>query len=366
MTALPRREFIISCASAAAALALPGAARGATGEPGQYYERLARGRVRCQLCPNRCVLADGERGACRARINCGGSLRTLAHANPAILRVDPVEKWPLYHFRPGSRLLALGTGGCNLSCTYCQNWQLSQRRPDSLQSFNLPPTRAPEKCEKYGVSGVGFAYTEPVTAIEYSLAVAAQAREAGLTAVAGTALVCEPGPARDLGRGFDALAVTLKAGSESTHRTLTGMPLSPVLRNLELVRGRGAWLEVVTLVVPTINDSDHEIRTIARFVAQHLGRDVPLHLDRFFPEYKLRNLPFTPLSTLVRAREIALAEGLRFAYIGNAPGHAGQNTLCPVCGTRLHLRIGTDLLENKLGSSGVCQDCGQEIAGVWV
>jgi len=365
MTPLPRREFLRSCAAAALSLALPGAARAARGSQDRYSERFASGRVRCLVCPYRCLLGEGQRGHCRALINRQGHLINTAFGNPAIMRLDPIEKWPLYHFRPGTRLLALGTGGCNLSCGYCQNWQLSQRRPESLKTFDLPPAQVVQRVRKYEANGIGFAYTEPVTALEYSLKVAEQARAAGMPSVAGTALLCEPGPARDLARAFDALAVTLKAGSDTVHEQLTNLPLKLVLRNLEAVRSR-AWLEVVTLVVPTINDSDAELRAIARFVARNLGTDVPLHLDRFFPDYKLRSLPPTPLKTLVRARAIAHSEGLQFAYIGNAPGHAGQNTICPSCETRLHLRIGTDLLENKLPSSGVCPSCDRRISGVWV
>jgi pyruvate formate lyase activating enzyme len=336
------------------------------GGPAEYWERLSGRRVRCTLCPLRHALGRGERGPCRVRENHDGVLRTHAWENPAILKVDPVEKLPATHFRPATRSLTIATGGCNLHCLYCQNWQQSQSRPEDLRTVDLPAVEAVRRAlEKKEIDTVAFSYTEPMMAFEYVRDIAARARAKGLRTIMATGGYVNEKPLLQMCRHLDAITVGLKAFTDESFRKLTERSLPPLLETIRTIRKKtDVWLELTNLVVPTYNDERAMITTMCRWIVKELGPDVPLHFGRFVPRFRLSNLPQTPLRSLTEAREIALAEGIRHAYVSNVAPHEGNNTTCPECGRVLIRRIGFKVLRNDL-EDGRCPRCRREVAGRW-
>lgn len=330
-----------------------------------YYERLAGGRIRCGVCPHHCVLADGERGLCRARRNVGGRHVNTAYNNPCLLNVDPIEKLPLNHFRPGSRTMTIAVGGCNLRCLYCQNWQHSQTSPTELETFPLSAADAVRTARRHQVDTIGFSYTEPVAFLEYATEVAAAARRARLRVVVATAGYVEPEPLLKLAAHVDAFAITLKAFDNEGYERLAGVRLAPVLRTIEQIRAKTrCWLEIVNLIVPTFNDDVESIGCMANWVREHAGEDTPLHFERFVPLYQLANLPRTSVPTLEAACRAARAAGLRYVYTSNIAPHEATNTFCAACGERVIQRLGFKILEDRL-RRGVCPQCRQRLPGVW-
>ena len=319
--------------------------------------------VQCNLCPHRCIIADGERGTCRVRENRGGRLYSMVYGNPCAVHIDPIEKKPFYHFLPTISTLSLATAGCNLRCLYCQNWSLSQVPPEKTQNVNLPPEKVIHYAGHYKVPVVAYTYSEPIIFYEYMLETARQAREAGLRNVVISAGFINPDPLRELCAAVDAIKIDLKGYDEDFYREVCEGELGPVLEALRIIYESGVHLEIVNLVVPTLNDSLDQLRTLSHWVARDLSPDIPLHFSRFQPQYKLTNLPPTPVERLERAREVAMEEGVRFVYIGNVPGHPGNNTYCPACGEVVIARQGFTVTEYHL-QDGVCA-CGEPIPGVW-
>lgn len=289
---------------------------------------------------------------------------THAYGNPCIISVDPVEKLPLCHFLPGERTLSLAVAGCNLRCLYCQNWQQSQARPEDLRSFSLPPQEAVRGAQGKGLPIIAYTYTEPVAFSEYMLDVARLAKQAGLRNVCATAAFINPEPLRELCQVIDAFAVALKGFDDTFYERVVGAPLGPVLKALETLREEGVWFEVVNLVIPTFNDDLKKVRAMCAWIRTHLGAETPVHFGRFVPEYKLKNLPRTPVPTLERCREVALEEGLRYVYLFNVAPHEASHTYCPSCRTKLVERLGFQVLQNRL-SQGRCPRCRAPIPGVW-
>jgi pyruvate formate lyase activating enzyme len=320
--------------------------------------------VQCNLCPHRCVIADGERGDCRVRENRGGRLYSMVYGNPCAVHVDPIEKKPFYHYLPTAAAFSLATAGCNLRCLYCQNWTISQVSPEQTDNADLPPEAVVRYAQQYEAPVIAYTYSEPTIFYEYMLATAQLAREAGLRNVVISAGFINPDPLRELCAAVDAIKIDLKGYDEDFYREVCGGELGPVLEAIRVVCESGIHLEVVNLVVPTLNDSLDQLRALSRWLAQDLSPDVPLHFSRFHPQYKLTNLPPTPVETLERAREIALEEGVRFVYVGNVPAHAGNHTYCPVCGETLIVRQGFAVVEYHL-DGGSCPTCGEPIPGVW-
>ncbi|MGQ9714982.1 MAG: AmmeMemoRadiSam system radical SAM enzyme [Anaerolineae bacterium] len=320
--------------------------------------------VRCTLCPRECIISEGARGECGVRENRGGRLHTVVYGRACALNNDPIEKKPFFHFLPGSYALSLATAGCNLHCLYCQNWSISQVRPEEVQNLDLMPEDLVAYAARLGSKSIAYTYTEPVVFLEYVLGTARLARERGLRNVVISAGYIQEGPLRTLCRHVDAIKIDLKAITEEFYRKVCDATLAPVLRALQVIRESGTHLEIVHLVVPTLNDSPEEFHRLARWVVEELGPDVPLHFSRFYPMYRLTNLPPTPVETLERARSIALDEGVKFAYIGNVPGHAGENTYCPRCGLLLIQRLGYAIQKFRL-EEGRCPQCGEAIPGVW-
>jgi pyruvate formate lyase activating enzyme len=320
--------------------------------------------VQCSLCPHRCIIRDGERGTCRVRENRGGRLYSMVYGNPCAVHVDPIEKKPFYHFLPTASAFSLATAGCNLRCLYCQNWDISQVTPEETENIDLPPEAVVAGAQQYQAPVIAYTYSEPTVFYEYMLATARQARQAGLYSVVVSAGFISPEPLQELCGAVDAIKIDLKGYDEEFYRKVCSAELGPVLRAIQTIYATGVHLEIVNLVVPTLNDNLEQLRGLARWVARELSPDVPLHFSRFYPQYKLNNLPPTPVETVVQARQTALEEGVRFAYVGNVPGHPGDNTYCPACGRPIIVRQGFAVTEYHL-KGGTCAYCGAAIPGVW-
>jgi pyruvate formate lyase activating enzyme len=320
--------------------------------------------VRCTLCPHACIIADGQRGLCRVRENHQGRLYSIAYGNPCTVHVDPIEKKPFYHFLPTALAYSLATAGCNLRCLYCQNWSISQVGPEQTENVDLPPEAVVRNARTSNAPVIAYTYSEPTVFFDYVMAIARLGRQAGLRNAVVSSGFINPEPLRELCRTADAIKIDLKGYDEEFYRKICSAELKPVLRAIETIHEMGVHLEIVNLVVPTLNDNLDQLRALSRWVAQVLDPDVPLHFTRFYPQYKLDNLPPTPVETLERARQIAMEEGLRFAYIGNVPGHPGDNTYCPVCSRPVIVRQGFSVAEYHL-ANGACAYCGTTIPGVW-
>ena len=298
------------------------------------------------------------------RENRGGTYYTLVHARPCTTHVDPVEKKPFFHFLPGTLAFSLSTAGCNVNCKFCQNWQISQVRPEQTRSIYLPPRDLARAAAASGSPSIAYTYGEPVVYYEYVFDSAETGRRAGLRNIVITGGYIAKEPLQNLCGRVDAIKVDLKAFREEYYRDIVSGELRPVLDTLVAIRTSGTWLEIVYLVVPTLNDGDDELTGVCRWVRAELGPDVPLHFTRFHPEYMLTNLPPTPVSTLERAAAIGRAEGLHYVYVGNVPGHEGENTYCPGCGEIVIERRGFFVEKNRL-RDGRCGACRRPIPGVW-
>jgi len=380
-----RRQFLKTCALGTCALCLPAVAQGAEPRPpapqlggvfylkeASYYEKLENLRVRCTLCPNLCEVGDQERGYCGVRENRGGKYYTLVYGNPCSGYdgglPDPVEKKPLFHFLPGTRAYSIATAGCNVECKFCQNWSISQRRPEQTRNFDMPPARVAANAAKYRCRSVAFTYSEPVVFYEYMRDTAVAARKRGVRSLMISNGYIEPKPMRELCGHLSAVKIDLKAFTEAFYKQMVNGKLKPVLDTLELLKAEKMWFEIVYLVIPTHNDDLGDIEKMANWIRRRLGPDVPVHFTRFHPTYKLRNLPPTPVSTVEAARTISLKQGLHYVYVGNVPhgrdGHPGESTYCHHCGRRVVHRIGYLVREVKI-EAGKCSFCGTPIPGVW-
>lgn len=320
--------------------------------------------VQCDLCPKACRIAPGQSGECRIRVNLDGTLCATTYGHPCAVHVDPVEKKPLFHFLPGTPILSLATVGCNLHCKNCQNWEISQADPEETPAYGLLPEQLPDLARQYACASVAYTYTEPLVYYEYTLDCCRVVRRAGMRNAVVTAGYLNREPLRELYAWVDAANVDLKAYSDSFYRDICGASLVPVLDGLVLARQMGVWLEVTNLVLPTLNDSDRDFADLCRWMKANLGGDTPLHFSAFHPDYRLRNLPPTPTATLERARQVALAEGLAFVYVGNVSTRDGGNTFCPRCGELLLSRRGLTVVQNRL-AAGRCPVCRTQVPGVW-
>ena len=330
-----------------------------------YYEKLAEGEVKCKLCPKECKVGDKERGWCGVRENSKGTYYTMAHSNPCSVHIDPIEKKPLFHYLPASLAFSISTAGCNLNCKYCQNWQISQRRPEQTNNVYFPPDEVIFRAKKFGCQSIVYTYAEPVVFYEYMLDTSIAAHKSGVRAVVVSAGYIQTEPLKRLCETVDAIKIDLKAYSDKFYKEICSGTLQPVLDTLKTLKESGVWYEIVDLVVPTLNDTEDEFKNLARWVVDNLGVDVPLHFSRFYPSYQLKNLPPTPMETLEQARYIAMDEGLHYVYLGNVrPDHEGGNTYCPKCKSLVIQRKGLFVVQNNL-IDGKCPKCGHEIPGVW-
>jgi pyruvate formate lyase activating enzyme len=320
--------------------------------------------VQCELCPRECVIGPGQSGDCRIRVNMDGKLVAVTYGYPCSVHVDPVEKKPVYHFLPGTPTFSLATAGCNLHCKNCQNWEISQQPPEAVAATWLPPDEVVRLAIDSGCASISYTYTDPVVFYEYVLDTSIRAREAGLRNILVTAGYIHEKPARELFRFTDVARVDLKALSESFYRDICEATLKPVLDTLALAREMGLHVELVHLIIPTLNDREEDLHALCRWTHDHLGPDTPLHFSRFHPQYRLSHLPPTPAETMNRARAIAEEVGMRYVYLGNILNDEAANTRCPGCRDAIIRRRGFDVLENRL-REGRCPRCGKEIPGVW-
>jgi len=330
----------------------------------RFYEKLPYKKIKCKLCPRECVIDDRERGYCGVRENRGGTYYTLVHSRVVAAHVDPIEKKPLFHFLPGTLAFSIATAGCNVNCKMCQNWDISQIRPEQVRSTYAPPEKVAALAREYQCASIAYTYSEPVIFYEYMMDTAAAGHEQGVKSVVITGGYIAAEPLKKLCASVDAIKVDLKAFSEKFYKEVVNGELKPVLDALVTLRKQGMWSEIVYLVVPTLNDSEAEFKGLARWVKSDLGLDVPVHFTRFHPEYLLKNLPPTPLETLERAKAIADAEGLHYVYVGNVPGHPAENTYCPKCHKVVVERVGYTVAGVHI-HKGKCKYCQQPIAGVW-
>ncbi len=362
---MSRRRFLRNATLASAILALPGSLSSSPNiHRADYYEPMEGNRVRCLLCPRKCIINDGKTGYCGVRENSEGVLYSLSYGHPCSIHADPVEKKPFFHVLPGTYSLSISTVGCNMECKFCQNWQISQSSPDMVETSYTPPERIVTSAGKNNLPSITYTYGEPVVFIEYARDISRIASAHGLKSFVVTNGYYNSIPFGDLCKVTDAIKIDLKAFTDSYYRKICGGTLKPVLDNIVRAREEGVWLEIVYLMVPTLNDSPDEIRKMARWIIENVGDEVPLHFSRFFPQYKLKNLPPTPLSSLETAYRICRQEGIKFVYIGNVPGGGKESTFCPSCGGLVIERKGYRVKSiNMKGES--CSECGEAVPGIW-
>lgn len=332
-------------------------------EEALHYKKLKNGVVQCSLCPWFCVLKNEQRGNCKVRLNRGGKLYTLVYGNPCSANVDPIEKKPLFHFLPGSNVYSVGTAGCNLKCKFCQNWTLSQSNPEDIASKDLSPAKVVENALKTKCKSIAYTYTEPTIFYEYVFDTAKIAKRKGLKNVMVTNGYINPEPIKQLYPLIDAVNVDLKGFTDNFYTDIVGAKLKPVLETLKLIQKQGTFIEITNLLIPGLNDNVGSIKKMCDWIVKNLGKDVPLHFSRFFPDYQLQHIPPTHEQKMYNAREIALKKGMQFVYIGNMIVDVEDDTFCTKCGKVVIERDRFNVVHSKL-KEGKC-DCGNEIPGVW-
>lgn len=332
--------------------------------PAHYWHRLDDGRIQCDLCPRDCKLHEGQRGACFVRGRVNNTVVLTTYGRSSGFCIDPIEKKPLYHFYPGSSVLSFGTAGCNLACKFCQNWDISKSRDMDRLMDQATPQAIAQAAQAYGCKSVAFTYNDPVIFAEYAMDVADACHAYGIKTVAVTAGYMHDQPRRDFYAKMDAANVDLKAFSEAFYFKLTGAHLPVILETLLYLKHEtNVWLEITTLLIPGCNDSDAELIAMCDWIAKELGADVPLHFSAFHPDYKMLDIPATPHETLTRARHIALAAGLNYAYTGNVHDMDGDTTSCPNCQSPLIVRDWYLISAYQLTERGACPHCGTTVSG---
>jgi len=326
------------------------------------YYKTVKGEAHCLLCPQFCVIPNGARGKCHARTNIGGKLYSLVYDRPCSISVDPIEKKPLHHFLPGTFAYSFATPGCNLSCKFCQNWEISQAFPEAFPTREVTAEEIVKGAIESKCASIAYTYTEPTIFFEYMLDVAKLAKKRKIRNVTVTNGYINPAPAEELYKLIDATNIDIKGMSDKFYKEVCGARLQPVLDAVKQIHEMGVWVEITNLVIPTKNDTPAMIRKLCKWMIENVGPDVPLHFSRFFPHYKMSSLPITPLETLSRAEKIAREEGINYVYVGNIP--AAIDTYCRNCGRKLMGRVGYSVTVEAL-KNGKCGNCGAKIPGVW-
>jgi pyruvate formate lyase activating enzyme len=336
------------------------------GVPGRYWQHLPDGRIQCDVCPRECRLKEGQRGLCFVRARHNDAVVLTTYGRSSGFCIDPIEKKPLNHFLPGTPVLSFGTAGCNLTCKFCQNWDISKSREmDRLMDWAPPETIAAAAGET-GSRSVAYTYNDPVIFLEYAVDTAVACREKGIKNVAVSAGYIKEGAREEFFGAMDAANIDLKGFTESFYKQLCTASLGPVLDTLKYLRHEtDVWLEITTLLIPGENDSDAELDALAQWVMENLGPDVPLHFSAFHPDYRMMDTPPTPPETLHRARRIARKNGIRYAYTGNIRDNDSGSTYCHACGERLIGRDWYVLTGWNLTEEGACGKCGAPCAGVF-
>jgi pyruvate formate lyase activating enzyme len=334
--------------------------------PTRYWHRLDDGRIQCDVCPRACRLNDGQRGLCFVRARADDAIVLTTYGRSSGFCVDPIEKKPLAHFLPGTSVLSFGTAGCNLACRFCQNWDISKSREIDTLADEASPEAIAETALRLGCRSVAFTYNDPVVFLEYAIDVADACRARGVKTVAVTAGYMNPEPRAEFYRHIDAANVDLKGFTERFYAELSAGHLEPVKETLRYLRHEtDVWIEITNLMIPGWNDGEAETDALTAWIVDALGPDVPIHFTAFHPDHRMLDTPPTPPATLRRARSIALANGVRYAYTGNIHDPRGQSTHCPACGTVVIERDWYELGRWRLSADGRCAACGEPIAGVF-
>lgn len=330
----------------------------------RWWEPMADGRLHCYLCPRHCHIGDGQSGFCFIRKNEGGRLVQLGYGRPAAVAMDPIEKKPLNHFYPGTKVLSMGTAGCNMGCFFCQNWDISKAKADQVQAADLSPDDVVELALRYDAPSLAFTYNEPTIWGEYVIDIARRAHERGLNTVMVSNGYITREAFFDIYEHIDAVNIDLKAFTEKFYSKVTLTHLAPVLETLKWLRHEtNVWFEITNLIIPTLNDETSELKELCQWVLDNLGDEVPLHFTAFHPDFKLMDKPATPPETLHRARKLAMEMGLKFVYEGNIFSDGGD-TVCPGCKRRIIRRSWHAILADDV-EQGKCKHCGTVIPGVF-
>lgn len=373
-----RREFIKRSARTTCALALAGPVldglvrrpafaqrpRAAAAKEAMFYAKLDGKQVACGLCPHGCEVPEDERGTCGVRENRDGTLRTLVYDRLCTLHIDPIEKKPLYHYLPGTTALSIATAGCNMKCRFCQNWQISQVRPEEIRHTPATSAHLVDLAVRRRAPTIAYTYSEPIIFYEYVHDTAKLGRTRNVGSVIISNGFINEKPMRRLAKHLTAVKIDFKGFTDKFYREICGASLQPVLDSMKVIRSTGIHLEIVVLLIPTLNDGAEEIKKMCGWIVKNLGPDVPTHFSRFHPTYKMKNLPRTPVKTVERARDIALKEGVHYAYVGNVPLHPYGHTYCHSCKKKLINRVGYRVGE-VLIRNGKCPKCGTKIPGIW-
>jgi pyruvate formate lyase activating enzyme len=329
-----------------------------------WYDTMGGNRVQCTLCPKKCILSAGETSPCRVRINQNGSLYTFAYGNPSLVLEDAIERNPFMHVLPGSRVFSIATPGCNLSCKFCEVWDMALVPPEEVRTYDMPVDEVVSRAQESGLQSIGYAFGEPAVFYEYMTDIAKKARDAGLLNVMQTAGYFAEKPLQKLLPLMNAANIDLKSFDPDFYREIVGGELSVVLNTIRRIQNQGIHLEITNILIPSLNDDMDLIHRMSRWIVSELGPDIPLHFVRFYPLYRLSNLPQTPVSTLDRARKTAMDAGLKYVYVSRVTGHEGENTFCPECGQKIINRLGFVIDENHV-RDGRCGFCEAHIPGIW-
>ncbi len=329
-----------------------------------FYKKLDGNTVQCQLCPRRCTLPDKARGFCRVRENRGGTLYSLCYGKLVAVHIDPIEKKPLFHFLPSTTAFSIATAGCNLRCKFCQNWEISQAKPEEVDFVYMEPEELVAKAKASGAPTIAFTYTEPTVFYEYMLETAKLAKAQGLRTMMHSAGYINEGPLKELAKYLDAANVDLKGFSDDYYSKMSEATLEPVLATLKVLKGSGVHLEITNLVLAGYNDDEASLKKMCLWIKENLGADIPLHFSRAFPMYQLTSINPTSPEVLEKARRIAMEAGLKYVYIGNLAGNPAENTYCPRCKKLLIERKGYFVVQNNI-EDGKCKYCGEKIEGIW-
>jgi pyruvate formate lyase activating enzyme len=332
----------------------------------RWWHELIDGRVQCDVCPRNCRLHEGQRGLCFIRARENDEIVMTSYGRSSGYCIDPIEKKPLYHWLPGTSVLSFGTAGCNLTCKFCQNWDISKSREVDTLAASASPSAIASAAREHGCASVAFTYNDPVIFLEYATDTARACHDLGIRTVAVTAGYIERGPRAELFDVIDAVNVDLKAFNDDYYRKVCGGELSAVLDTIKYLRHEpDVWLELTTLLVPDLNDSDDELSCMASWIFDELGPDVPIHFSAFHPDWKMLNVPRTPHDTLTRAREIAMDAGLKYVYVGNVHDSDADTTYCPNCGNGIIVRDWYRINEYLVDERGRCQFCQSRVPGLF-
>ncbi len=328
-----------------------------------FYKKLENNKVQCQLCFRQCIILENKTGFCRTRENKKGRLYSLVYNHPQAIQIDPIEKEPMYHFLPGTEILCIGTVGCNFVCQHCHNWHLSQASFKKEESYFLTPKDIIEMAKRKNIKTISFTYNEPTVFYEYILDIAKEAKKNNINIIWHSNGAINKEPLLTLLEYTDGVTIDFKGINNEILMKMSKAKIDNTLKTLKTIKEKGKWLEIVNLLIPTINDQEENIRELCKWIKENLGDDIPVHFTRYFPNYKL-TIPPTPISTLEKAYQIAKEIGLKYVYLGNVPGHKYNSTYCPKCNKRLIHRIHFTVIENKI-KNGKCPFCHTLICGKW-